>query len=98
MLASVIRELIAPVVQYCPKECGMVSITEIEVSKDFAHATVLISALQEPALAIEHLESQLPALQQKLGNLYRKRIPKLRFRIDPRTEKGSKIDRLLEEA
>ena len=97
MLASVIREVIAPVLRDCPSECGMVSLTEIEVSSDFSHATVYVSALREPDLAISFLKKRLPMLQRSLGQLYRKRIPALRFRTDPRTEQGSRIDELLQE-
>ena len=97
MLASVIREVIAPVLRDCPSECGMVSLTEIEVSSDFSYATVYVSALREQDLAISFLKKRLPVLQRSLGQLYRKRIPALRFRMDPRTERGSRIEELLQE-
>ena len=48
MLGSVIRELIAPVVRECPPECGIVTITDVQVSKDFQNATVFVSSLREP--------------------------------------------------
>lgn len=95
MLASTIRDLIAPVVRTCPKECGIVSISEVEVSTDYAYATIYVSALQEPKRALEYLESRLHDLQKSLSNLHRKHIPMLRFRIDPRGEKGGRIEELL---
>ena len=52
MLASIVREFIAPVIQYCPEECGIVSITEVIVSDDFSYADVYVSALKEPLLAV----------------------------------------------
>ena len=97
-LASVIRELIAPILLHCPKECGVVTITEVEISDDKQFATLYISALNEPNLAIGYLESRLPTLQQKLGELQKARVPRLRFKLDPRTERGSRIDELLREA
>jgi len=96
MLASVIREVIAPVLRECPEKCGVVSITEVEVSKDFSYVTFYVSALTEPDLAISFLESRIFVLQRSLGQLYRKRIPLIRFRKDPRTEQGSRIDELLQ--
>lgn len=95
MLASVVREVIAPVVRLCPQECGVVSITEVEVSSDFSYATVYISALMHADLALSFLEEKLPELKTQMGSIYRKRIPELRFRIDERTERGSKVDSLL---
>lgn len=98
MLASVIREVIAPIVRVCPPECKMVSITEVEVSEDFSYATVYISSLEDEPTALSFLESKLPSLQRSLGTLYRKRIPEIRFRIDPRTDRGGHIDDLLRQA
>lgn len=95
MLASVIREIIAPVLRECPEECGVVSITEVEVSDDFSYATVYVSALMEPDSALKFLEGKQFELSRLLGQLYRKRIPALRFRLDPRTERGNRIDTLL---
>jgi ribosome-binding factor A len=95
MLASVIRDIIAPILRECPQECGIVSITEIEVSDDFSYATVYISALTEPEAALQFLEARQMQLTRSMGQLYRKRIPSLRFRVDPRTERGGRIDELL---
>lgn len=96
MLASVIRDVIAPIVRECPEECGIVSISEIEVSSEFSYATVYISALQEPEVALAFFDRKKSALQRSLSSLYRKRIPELRFRIDDRGEKGERIEELLE--
>lgn len=96
MLASTIRELIAPIVRTCPKECGIVSISDIEVSTDFAYATLYISALQDPKRAIIYLESRHHDLQKSLSALNRKHIPILRFRVDPRGEKAGRIEELLD--
>ena len=98
MLASVVREVIAPVVRLCPPACKMVSITEVEVSEDFSYATVYISALEEPETALQFLEAKLPELKKQMGTIYRKRIPELRFRLDQTVDRGGKIDALLNEA
>ena len=96
MLASTIRDLIAPILRECPKACGIVSITEIEVSTDFSYATVYVSALAEPERAREYLEAHTQALQRKMSALARKRIPLLRFRVDPRADRGDRIEKLLD--
>ena len=98
MLASVVREVVAPVIRLCPSECKMVSINEVVVSKDFSHATVYISALEEPEVALRFLEKRLPQLKTEMGSIYRKRIPELRFKIDTKTDRGGKIDALLDQA
>ena len=96
MLASAVRALIAPALRECPPECGIVTITEVEVSRDFSYATALISALSNVGVALEFLKKRTPELQRMMGALGRKKIPMLRFRIDPRTERAAKIDQLLD--
>lgn len=98
MLASLVREIIAPVLRECPRECGMVAITEVQVSSDFSYATILISALMHPESALAFLHRETPRLQRSLSAIARKRIPLLRFRIDPRIERGERLDRALEES
>jgi ribosome-binding factor A len=98
MLASVIREIIAPILRECPRECGIVSMTEIEVSPEYSYVTVLISALKEPKLALQFLDRQAPRLQKGLGILRLRKTPHLRFRIDEAIERGERIDQLLRDA
>jgi len=95
MLASVVREVIAPVLRECPRACGVVAITEVEVSSDFSYATVYVSSLHELDLAMAFLEERLPQLKRALGQIRRRRIPELRFRKDPRAERGARLDALL---
>ncbi len=95
MLGSVVREMVAPVLRMCPPECGIVSITSVEISPDQSYATVYISALKEREKALEFLEEQRNDLQRKLGGMERARIPHLRFRIDTSADEGNRIDELL---
>ncbi|MCK5018497.1 MAG: ribosome-binding factor A [Candidatus Peribacteraceae bacterium] len=95
MLASSIRKIISPVLKGAPKECGVVSITEVEVSEDCAHATVLVSSLYFSEKAIKYLLSSRGSLQKQIGVLGRARVPILCFKLDDRTERGERIDRLL---
>lgn len=95
MLASVIREHIAPVLRTAPPACGIVTITEVEVSPDMMHATVYVSALERVEEALAFLEERRSRLQQSLAGWNAMRIPRIRFRVDPRTERGRRMDALL---
>ncbi len=96
MLASVIREIIAPILRECPPACGIVSITQIEVSDDFTYATVYVSALNEGKQAVEFLKHRANDLQRRMSAINRKRIPLLRFRLDQTIEKSTRLDELLD--
>jgi ribosome-binding factor A len=97
MIASVIRQILAPVLRECPHECGIVSMTDIEVSREYSYVTVSISALRRPQEALAFLDSQRFRLQKSLSGLHLRKIPMIRFRIDQRTERGDRIDQLLAE-
>lgn len=96
MLATAVREIIAPILRECPHDCGIVSITQVDVSSDFSYATIYISALMKPELALEFLEGKIHDLQRTLSDLPRRKIPMIRFRIDRRGEAASRLDALLE--
>lgn len=98
MLASVVREVVAPVLRDCPQQCGIVSITEVVISEDFSHATLYVTALEHTDDAITFLQKRTKDLQSKVGKIYRKKIPEIRFRSDERPEQGGRIDTLLREA
>lgn len=98
MLASTIREIIAPVLRLCPHECEIVSITRVEISSDNSYVTAYISALTNPERALEFLEKERGSVQKSLGTLHRKKIPQVRFRIDQTVVEGSRIDELLRRA
>ena len=97
MVGSVVRAVVAPFLRECPQECGIVSLTEVDVSADLSYATCYVSALKDSRAAVHSLESRLPQLRTALGHaLQIHRVPILRFRIDPRTERGTRLDKLLE--
>jgi ribosome-binding factor A len=95
MLASTIRRMVGPVLRECPRECGVVSMTRVEVSADASYVTIYISALHKADIALAFLEERRNDLQRELGSLQRKRIPLLRFRIDQTVEHGNRLDELL---
>lgn len=96
MIGSVVREVVAPLLRECPPQCGIVSLTEVEVSADLSYATCLISALSENDQALAFLVSRLKELQTALGRtLQIHRVPKIRFRIDTRGQSAERLDALL---
>ena len=95
MLGTSVRQIIAPILRECPPECGIVSISSIDVSTDSSHATVYITSLMEPQVALDFLRKKEPHLQHALTKLERRKIPQLHFRLDMATEQGNRIDELL---
>ena len=78
---------------------GMISITEVEVTADYAHAKVFFSTLA----GSEHLPEVMTGLQKASGFLRRelgKRIsihmtPQLHFVFDQSLERGAELSRLI---
>ena len=95
MLVSTVRELIAPALRECPRECGITAITQVDVSADLSYVTVYVSALKNPEEALAYLDGRRRELQKSLGRPQTHKTPQLRFRIDRRGEEGSRIDELL---
>lgn len=98
MLASSVRAIIAPILRACPQECGMVSITKVELASDLSYVTVYVSALSEVKRAVTFLEGRRKELQKHLGALETHKTPLLRFREDRTAQDGNRIDELLRRA
>lgn len=81
---------------------GMISITDVEVSTDYAHAKVYFSSMA----GSEHLDAVMTGLQTASGFLRRelgKRItihttPQLHFVYDESLERGADLSKLIQEA
>ena len=81
---------------------GMISITDVEVTADYAHAKVFFSTLA----GSENLPGVMLGLQKASGFLRRelgKRIsihmtPQLHFVFDQSLERGADLDKLIKEA
>jgi len=81
---------------------GMVSITDVEVSADYAHAKVFFSSMA----GRDQLDSVLSGLQKAAGFLRRelgRRItihttPQLHFVFDESLERGADLSKLIQEA
>lgn len=74
----------------------MATITHVDVSADFSHATVLLSSLSEAAE--EALMENRVRLQRAIGRQVRlKRTPLLGFAVDPAIESGRRVEAILRE-
>ncbi len=81
---------------------GMISITEVEVTADYAHAKIFFSTLA----GSENLPAVMEGLQKASGFLRRelgKRIsihmtPQLHFVFDQSLERGADLSKLIQEA
>lgn len=81
---------------------GMISITEVEVTADYAHAKVFFSSMT----GSEHLAEVMTGLEKASGFLRRelgKRIrihttPQLHFVFDASLERGADLSKLIQEA
>lgn len=80
---------------------GMVTVSEVEVSRDLSVAKVYVTFLgaREPAAdCVELLAALTPALRRELGRRLRIRVlPELRFLYDDSIERGMHMDALLDQ-
>ena len=80
-------------------ELGMVTLSEVELSRDLAVAKLYVSFLAArlpPAQCIKRLGDFVPGLRHELGKRLRIRVlPELRFAWDDSIERGSRMDALL---
>jgi len=81
---------------------GMITITDVEVSQDNAHAKVFFTSLgDEPQIAatVEALAHAAGFLRSRLARRIRLRtIPQLQFKYDASVERGARLSRLIDAA
>ena len=81
---------------------GMITITDVEVTQDHAHAKVFFTLLGDAA----HVQATGRALQHAAGflrselahRLKLRVVPQLRFEYDVSVERGARLSRLIDEA
>ena len=99
-VAAQLRRDIGAIVHQAVREHGLpsVSVSDVEVTRDLAHAKVFVTALlgeQGPA-AVKALKEIAPELRYQLGKAVRMRhVPELHFHYDDSVDKGERIDQLL---
>ncbi len=81
---------------------GMVTLTDVEVTADYAHAKVFFTTLGDAdqiAAATEGLTRAAGFLRHELGHRIKLRsIPQLHFIYDESVERGVRLSRLIDEA
>jgi ribosome-binding factor A len=81
---------------------GMITLTGVEVTRDYAHAKVFYTTLGDEAntqLAGEGLKQAAGFLRSQLASKIRLRVtPQLQFIYDESIERGIKISKLIDEA
>ncbi|MDX1460414.1 MAG: 30S ribosome-binding factor RbfA [Xanthomonadales bacterium] len=102
-VAGQLRRELARLIQMEVKDpdLGLISVSDVEVSRDLSYATVFVTAYDESAAprSIEALKRAGGYLRKRLGQELRIRsVPELRFRHDDSVERGQHMDRLIEQA
>lgn len=101
-VADEIQKELARLVQFEVKDprLGMVTITAVEVARDFSYADVWYSVLKgDRAKSQKALESATGFLRTQIGRAIKLRItPHLRFRFDEATERGIAMSTLIDQA
>jgi ribosome-binding factor A len=96
------RELAEQIRKLKDPRVGMVTITDVEVTKDLSVAKVFYSVLGEDDVVTQTqkgLERAAGFIRRELGHAMRLRVvPELRFHYDDTELKGNRIDRLIDEA
>ena len=75
-----------------------VSVSDVEVTRDLAHAKVFVTALQPERAreALDGLRGAAPEIRFRLARLVKMRhVPELHFHYDDSVDRGERIDALL---
>ena len=98
-----LRRELAQLIQLEVKDpaVGLVSVSDVEVTRDLSHAKVFITVFNEAdaEASIKALKRAAGFLRSRLGNELRMRsVPMLHFLHDDSVEKGQHMDELIERA
>lgn len=102
-VSAQLRRELGTLVHAAVRELGLpsVSVSDVEVSRDMAHAKVFVTALQPERAteAVKGLREAARGIRFELGRAVKMRhVPELHFEYDESLDRGEKIDRLLEQA
>ncbi|MBS0440252.1 MAG: 30S ribosome-binding factor RbfA [Proteobacteria bacterium] len=99
-LSAELRRLVGTLVHDAVREHALpsMSVSDVEVTKDFDSATVFVTALvpEQAAEGMKALKAMAKELRMELSKMMRvRRVPELRFRYDDSVDRGERIDALL---
>lgn len=100
-VAEQIQRELADLLQFEVKDprIGMVTITEVEVSGDMAHAKIYYSAHAASTELQKGLEKSAGFLRSQLGKrMLLRMVPQLHFIYDASIDRGMRLSRLIDEA
>lgn len=101
-VSAQLRRELGTLVHDAVREHGLpsVSVSDVEVTRDLAHAKVFVVALQpeRSAEAMKGLKELAKPLRYELGRAVKLRhVPELHFHYDDSFDRGERIDNLLRE-
>ena len=99
-VSAQLRRELGTLVQAAIREHGLpfASVSDVEVTRDMAHAKVFVTALQpeRAAEAIKGLKTLAPEIRHQLSQAVKMRhVPELHFHYDESLDRGERIDQLL---
>ena len=102
-VAAQLRRDIGAIVHQAVRVHGLpsVSVSDVEVTRDLAHAKVFVTALQpeRASEAVKGLKALAPELRYQLAQaLEMRHVPELHFHYDDAVDRGERIERLLRDA
>ena len=102
-VSAQLRRELGTIVHAAARDHGLpsTSVSDVEVTRDMAHAKVFVTALQpeRSAEAIKGLKALAPELRYQLAQAVKLRhVPELHFHYDESLDRGERIDTLLRDA
>lgn len=102
-ISAQLRRELGTLVHVAVREHGLpsVSVSDVEVTRDLAHAKVFVTALQAERSkeAVKALNELSRELRYGLGRAMKLRhVPELHFHYDDSVDRGERIDNLLRDA
>jgi ribosome-binding factor A len=99
-VSAQLRRELGTIVHEAVREHGLpsVSVSDVEVTRDMAHAKVFVTALQaeRSVEAVKALKLLAPQIRFALGKAVKLRhVPELHFHYDDSVDRGERIDNLL---
>lgn len=100
-VAAQLRRELGSLVHEAVRELGLpsVSVSDVEVTRDMAHAKVFVTALQPERAdeAVRGLKDAAKQIRYELGRAMKLRhVPELHFHYDASFDRGERIDQLLQ--
>ena len=101
-VSAQLRRELGTLVHEAVREHGLASasVSDVEVTRDMAHAKVFVTVLQPERAAetVKALKALAPEIRYRLARAVKLRhVPELHFHYDESVDRGERIDNLLRE-